>query len=93
MMRTSGKEKRDNCRDCTCQHGSTWRVASLCRRKGSVRPPEWSETGRADSALITHLPTCGELQLKLYYGADRRRRIARERVPIRRLSRRQACRK
>jgi hypothetical protein len=38
-----------------------------------VRPPEWSETGRADSAFIAHSPTCGERRQKLHYGSDRRR--------------------
>jgi hypothetical protein len=38
-----------------------------------VRPPEWSETGLADSAFIAHSPTCGERWQKLHYGFDRRR--------------------
>jgi hypothetical protein len=71
--RSSGKQKRDNCRDCTCQHGSTWRLAVVCRREGPMRPPEGSETGRGGSALSAHSSTCGERWPKMYYGAERRR--------------------
>ena len=49
--RSSGKQKRDNCRDCTCQHGSTWRVAVVCRREARCAPQRGPRQGGAPALL------------------------------------------